>query len=300
MDIHTLLPPHGLFTMHAIGVFPIQAISRPPAHPPLAGEQLVHHLHGDALCLGGPQAQNDESSRADQSPEDVGAVDVEGDKHVGGDADDGELEEPVQRHVGGVADAADARRVDLGAVQVLHGAEPDGPADGVDEDRGDGGVGRRLVAAALPHRHVDGHVDVCDALQGEARQHAAPSADLVDQPPGEDHGEDELDDPVGARRDQRRVGTFDAGVFEDLWLRRKTSVVDLDRHTERERERQKEANNVKPVKANAQLANTHLRDIISDTIATGPLSNSLHDSPEEEPFPIRRIARDVLCDGPKG
>lgn len=205
--------------MQTIRIFPIQGISRAPANPPLAGEQLVHHLHGNALCLGGPQTQNDKANGADQSPEDVGPVDVEGDKHVGGDADDGELEEPVQRHVCGVADAADAGRVDLGAVQVLHGAEPDGPADGVDEDRGDGRVGRRLVGAALPQRHVDGHVDVCDALQGEACQHAAASADLVDQAPCEDHGEDELDNSVGARRYQGRVGAFDAGVFEDLWLR---------------------------------------------------------------------------------
>ena len=46
----------------------------------------------------------------------------------------------MQGHVGRVADAANARRVDLGAVQVLHGAEADGPARGVDEDRGDGRV----------------------------------------------------------------------------------------------------------------------------------------------------------------
>lgn len=202
--------------MDTIGVFPIQALSGSPAHEPPPGKQLLHHLHGDPLCLGGPQAQDDKADRTHHGPEDVRAVDVETDKHVGRDAHDGELEEPVQRHVGRVADAADAGRIDLGAVQVLHGAEADGPADGVDENGGDGRVRRRLVVAALPQRHVDRHVYVRDALQEQPRQHAPPSSEFVDQPPREDHREDELDHAVRPRGYETCVGAFDAGIFEDL------------------------------------------------------------------------------------
>lgn len=45
---------------------------------------------------------------------------------------------------------------------------------------------------------------------------------------------------------------------------------------------------------------TYLWDVICDTIATRPLSNRLHDSAKEEPFPIRRILRNILCDNPEG
>lgn len=46
----------------------------------------------------------------------------------------------MQRHVRRVADTADARREDFRRVQILHRAQTDGPADGVDEDRGNGCV----------------------------------------------------------------------------------------------------------------------------------------------------------------
>jgi hypothetical protein len=179
LDYISALPSRNDFLIVTSRVFFIESVSGTPAHPPSAGEELFHLLHGDALGLGGPEAQDDETRRTDHGPEDVGAVDGEADEHIGGDADDGELEEPVQRHVGGVADAADARRVDLGAVQVLDGAEADGPADGVDEDGRDRRVRRALVVAPLPDRHVHRHVDVRDALQEQPRQHAPSSSDLV-------------------------------------------------------------------------------------------------------------------------
>lgn len=56
------------------------------------------------------------------------------DEHIGSHAHDGELEEPVESHVGCVADAADARGVYFGTVEVLHCAETDTPTDGVNID----------------------------------------------------------------------------------------------------------------------------------------------------------------------
>ena len=122
----------------------------------------------------------------------------------------------MQRHVDRVAHAADARRVDLGGVKVLHRAQADGPADGVDEDGRDCRVRRRCVVGGPPLGHVDGHVDVRDSLEEEAGQQTPASAELIDQGPGEDHGENELEDAIGARRDERLIWSLDAGVREDL------------------------------------------------------------------------------------
>ena len=55
-----------------------------------------------------------------------------------------------------------------------------------------------------------------DDLEEEAGQQTESSAELVDHAPSEDHGEDELDDAVGARGDERCILSLDAGVFEDL------------------------------------------------------------------------------------
>lgn len=210
------LPSGQDFLIVTSRVFLIKPLSSAPAHPPSPGEQLFHLLHRDPFGLRRPKPQNDKARRTHHRPEDVRAVDVQADEHVGRDADNRELEEPVQRHVGGVAHAADPRWVDFGAVQVLHGAEADRPPSGVDEDGRNRRVRRALVVAALPHRHVHGHVDVSDALQEQPRQHTSTPPDLVHQAPCEHHREHEFDDSVCAGRDQRGVGAFDARVFEDL------------------------------------------------------------------------------------
>lgn len=67
----------------------------------------------------------------------------------------------MQRHTNRITDVADARWEDLRAVQVRHSAEADGPADGVDEDGGDGRVGDVfIVCRAWAQAHVYSHVDV--------------------------------------------------------------------------------------------------------------------------------------------
>lgn len=122
----------------------------------------------------------------------------------------------MQHHVNSVAEVADTGGEDLGVVEILDGTEADGPAYGVDEDGCNGRVGRGLVAPVGPDGHVDRHVDVGDALEKESGEHAEPSAEDVDKTPGEDHGEDELDDPVGSASNEGRVVAVNAGVPEDL------------------------------------------------------------------------------------
>jgi hypothetical protein len=56
------------------------------------------------------------------------------------------------------------------------------------------------------------------ALDAEAGEYAPGAADYVDQAPGENHCEDEFDNPVGAGGSEGGVRAGDAGVFEDLIL----------------------------------------------------------------------------------
>lgn len=188
-----------------------------PSHPPMSTEKLAHALHRHTLRLRSPKTEDDNTTAADESPENVRSPHVKADEHVRRHPHDCKLEEPVQRHAGSVTDAADPRREHFRSVQVLESAQADGPSDRVDEDRRDRSIRSGFVArdAGLV-RHVDGHVDVCSKLQKETGQEAAPASDDVDQAPGENHGEDELDDAVRAGRDQRAGFSVDAGVLEDF------------------------------------------------------------------------------------
>lgn len=96
LDYVSALPSRNDFLIVATRVLFIEPVSGTPAHPPSAGEELFHLLHGDTLRLGGPETQDDESRRTDHGPEDIGAVDRQANEHIGGDTDDGELEEPVE------------------------------------------------------------------------------------------------------------------------------------------------------------------------------------------------------------
>ena len=133
-----LLLRHGALGGHRglVGVVGARA----PAQIPRASEEVVHALDGDAFGLWHPDAEDEQAEGTDDGVEDVGAPDVERDEHVGGDADDGELEEPMQAHADGVAHVADAGWEDLGAVEVGDCTEADRPADGVHEDGRDGCV----------------------------------------------------------------------------------------------------------------------------------------------------------------
>lgn len=104
----------------------------------------------------------------------------------------------MQCHVRCITDAADSGGIDFGTVEVLHGAEADGPADSVDENGGYGCVGGGLIAGVDEDRHVDGHVNVSYALERESEKHATTTAEAVDKAPGKDHGEDELDNSIGS------------------------------------------------------------------------------------------------------
>lgn len=127
--------------------------------------------------------------------------------------DDDELKEPVDCHVDGIADATDTGRQDLGAVKVLDRAETDGPAHGIDEDGGDGGSRSSWVVVAAPQSHIDGHVDVCDALNDQSGHEASAAAKVVYESPHEDHGEDELRGSVASGADEGAIAR-DAGVPE--------------------------------------------------------------------------------------
>lgn len=70
-------------------------------------------------------------------------------------------------------------------------------------------------ARARLQAHVCAHVDVGGELEAQACEGAASAADVVDQAPGESHGEDQLDDPVGARGYERARVAVDSGVLED-------------------------------------------------------------------------------------
>lgn len=122
----------------------------------------------------------------------------------------------MDRHVGSVTDTADSSWEDLSAVEVLDCAESDGPAYGVDEDGSDSCVRGGLILSGNEDRHVNRHVDVGDALEANAGEHAASSSKDVDETPCEDHGENELHDAVGSRCDQGGVSACDACVLEDL------------------------------------------------------------------------------------
>lgn len=67
--------------------------------------------------------------------------------------------------------------------------------------------------------HVYGQVDVGDTLQSDSCQHAPASSDHVHQAPGEDHGEDELDDAVDAGGYEGGIAADDACVCENLRMR---------------------------------------------------------------------------------
>lgn len=194
----------------------LRADSSPPGLVPRSLKQLVHPFHRHALRFGRPKGQHDETDRAHACPEDVSAPYIEALEHVGRDTHDSKLEEPMNDHVGGVADAPDAGGIDFRAVQVLHGAEANGPPHGIYKDGGDGCIGRSLVLRVDPDAHVDGHVDVGDALQEQAGNEGRAAAEDVDEAPGEDHCEDELDGAVGPRGDEGLVVAADAGVLEDF------------------------------------------------------------------------------------
>ena len=57
---------------------------------------------------------------------------------------------------------------------------------------------------------------MCSALQSEASEHAATTTEDVYETPGEDECENEFDDTVCARCDERRVGTYNTCIFENL------------------------------------------------------------------------------------
>lgn len=122
----------------------------------------------------------------------------------------------MQRHVRRITRAPNAGGIDLGSVQVLHRAQTDGPSDRVDVDGGNGGVGGGPVFRVDVDGHIDGEVHMAETLHGETGKEAAAPAEEIDQAPGEDYGEDKLDDAVNTRRDQRRVVAMNAGVRENL------------------------------------------------------------------------------------
>lgn len=95
---------------------------RAPAQVPRSLKEITHPLNGHAFRLRHPDAEDHKSREANGRPEEVGAPDIERDEHVGSDADDGELEEPVQRHADRVVDVADTGGEDLRAVEVWNGA----------------------------------------------------------------------------------------------------------------------------------------------------------------------------------
>ena len=188
----------------------------PPAEIPRRIKQIAHTLDGHTLGLWHPDAQDDQAAATDDRPEQIRAPDVQRDEHVGRDADDGELEEPVQRHANRIADVADPRGKDLRPVDEGHRAEADGPANGVDEDGGNSCVGGGFVIrGAGLQTHVGAHVDVRGQLQPEACQGAAASAQVVDKAPSEGESESEFDNTVGARRDQGVVVGY-TGVLENI------------------------------------------------------------------------------------
>lgn len=89
------------------------------------------------------------------------------------------------------------------------------PTDGIDEHRGDCSVGCRFIACdGRLEGHVHSHVDVRSQLTAQSSEEAASSTNDVDQTPSEYHGEDQLDNAIGSRRDERAVLAFDARVVE--------------------------------------------------------------------------------------
>ena len=57
---------------------------------------------------------------------------------------------------------------------------------------------------------------MCSALQSESSEHAATTTKDVYKSPGKDESEDELHNTICAGCDERRVGTNDTCIFEDL------------------------------------------------------------------------------------
>ena len=187
-----------------------------PCHVPLAAEESIHILHGHPPRLGSRDADSDETDSANACPEDKGAPDVPSHKHVGRDANDGELEEPVKHHVDSVGDTADSGGKNLGGIEVLNRAETDGPSDCVDEDNSDRGVGRRLMVAQRVAAEVNGKVDVSNSLQENTNKAAAASTKDVDEAPSKDHGEHQLGDAVRSGGDQGGTGSLETSVVENL------------------------------------------------------------------------------------
>lgn len=75
----------------------------------------------------------------------------------------------MQRHIHRIANPPNPCRKQFCPVQILDSAKPDGPADCVDEDGCDSGVGSGFIGGyGGLLGHVGGHVDVGGELEGEA------------------------------------------------------------------------------------------------------------------------------------
>lgn len=122
----------------------------------------------------------------------------------------------MKRHVRCIADATDPGRVYFGAVEVLHGTEADGPTNGVNKNRGDGGVGCRSIAGVDEECHVDGHIYMSCALERKSQKETTAAAKAIDKTPSKNQGEDKFHNSIGTRSDQRCVAADDTGICEYL------------------------------------------------------------------------------------
>ncbi len=124
----------------------------------------------------------------------------------------------MKSHISGVADTANTCRIYFGPVEVLHCTKTNRPADGVNEHGGNSSVGCVLVPRVNKKRHVNGHVDVSNALNGNTREHATAASKNINKAPSEHECEDEFYNSICSRCNQRGVRPDNTSIGEDLNL----------------------------------------------------------------------------------
>ena len=104
----------------------------------------------------------------------------------------------MQAHGRRISETADFGGENLGAVNVRNRTKANGPTCGIHKNRSNGGIGRITVTGANSAK-LYSHIDVGYSLKNEACQKAASTSNPINQAPGEDHGDHQLDQTIRTR-----------------------------------------------------------------------------------------------------